>query len=202
MGIRFAAIATNKSFTPETVNELAMSLELNKLEFIKKVPFEKSSRINFRNGKKLDICFLEKGTLIFYSAPSLEKKFNLPTSSFLGKSGKFLIDEVSMSFVIDVFENLYEVLYHSDTPDEYIHKIDNTRRKDNEQIEDSTELFFLELSKIIGKSFFSIENDFECYRYSISEEGFTSKDITLPMIVRKHALHSELKKVNSSLFLD
>ena len=179
MGFRFMAIASDKKYEKDNIEELCFQFWLKKLTFEKEVLFEKAVKINFADPGYLDILFLETGTIIFTSDPEITNLANVRRNSFEGKAGFFVADEISMTFRTEYYENywLRKLLLENNGT---IHM--NTHSIGNELVIDFTDGFDLVIqliSSIIGMPFFNIPPEQTCYRYRMTNESIDHSKIGL-----------------------
>jgi len=170
MSMTFMAIATNKTYKKENIDELSFQFWLKKLKYVKEVLVEDAMKINFRDKGYIDIAFLPKGTLIFVSNPKIESIANIKRNSFNGKSGFFAADEISMTFQTVYYENYWLAIKHLEHNGE-IHELITSKRVEFKiPYKDGFDLLMSSISDIIGQEFGQIPSNQIFYRYRITDE--------------------------------
>jgi hypothetical protein len=166
MGFRFAAIATSDKFTKEGIDSFSIRFFCNKLKFVKEVFFEEAMNLNY-DDEYVDILFLNTGTFIFGSSTDALDRLNVKKNSFKNKAADFAIDEGSMTFIVNYYENLepkIELFQHDDKQ--------NVKKSDdfNISFSDGFDLATSLIQNITGQSFYSFENDLKLCRYKFTNE--------------------------------
>lgn len=166
MGFKFSAVATTDKFSKENIDTFSIRFFCNKLIYEKEVIFEESMTLNFQE-EYLDILFLETGTFIFGSNPSTLGKLNIRKNSFNNNVGLFSIEETSMVYMIDYYENtkhLISIIEHNGQ--KISEKIDNISIESTDGFDLTVKL----IEKIIQKNFYEIEPDLNLCRYRFTDE--------------------------------
>jgi len=166
MGFRLAAIATSDKFTKDTIDSFAIRFFCNKLKFEKKVSFEEAMNLNY-DEEYLDILFLDSGTFILGSSIDTLDRLNVKKNSFRNRAADFAIDEDSMTFIVNYYENLetkIELFQHDEKQ--------QVKRSDdfNISFSDGFDLSTTLIQNITGQSFYSFQLDLKLYRYKFTND--------------------------------
>ncbi|MFZ1496009.1 MAG: hypothetical protein WAS72_03065 [Saprospiraceae bacterium] len=173
------AIATDKIYSKENVDEISFQFWMKKLIFEREVLQEEAMNIDFEDDEYIDIAFLPKGTLFFVSDPLIETKVNIKRNSFEGKSGFFVADETSMTFQATYYENYWLSIKQLEHNGEIQELKKGERNEFNIQYSDGFGLVTNSISNIIGQKFFEIEPNQTFHRYRITDEKIDIKDIAI-----------------------
>ena len=182
MGFRFMAIATDKIYSKERVNEISFQFWMKKLKFEREVFQEEAMNIDFEDNEYIDIAFLSTGTLIFVSDPMIETIANIKRNSFEGKAGFFVADETSITFQATYYENYWLSIKQLEHNGEIKELKNGERNEFNIPYSDGFELVTNSISNIIGQNFFGIEPNHTFHRYRITDEKFDIRDIAIDKI--------------------
>ncbi|MGG9961630.1 WG repeat-containing protein [Ferruginibacter sp. SUN106] len=167
MGFKFSAIATTDTFSANEMDSFSCRFFCNRLMFEKEVYLEESMTINY-NIEYIDILFLEKGTLIFGASPKALEKLDARKNSFGNKTGSFAVEETSMVYTVDYFENI----------ETKISLIEFNGNKINKQINNfgiaysnGFDLMIELIKSIIGSSIYELEPGLKLSRYKFTNEA-------------------------------
>lgn len=159
MGFNFSGIAISKNYSND-IKGLAETFGWN-LVFEKEINFEEASA-NWKDEGICDIYFSENGTLIFAGMDTVFEKWGIPGANTL----TFALSETAMAFNLVYFENnemkrsIMEAEGERMSDEGEALEIENTS-------EDTSDLIINLVGEIVGKTFWSIEPDEKCYRYTV-----------------------------------
>jgi hypothetical protein len=161
MGFNISGLAINKNYEKE-FDKLQKELGWN---------LEKQSEINFEtasaNWTEEGICnvyFSENGTLIFMGMDMCTDSFPLKNENTL----TFALSETSMAFNINYCENGVEKRTIMEVNDERMTD-DGDKLEVEEKSEDTSEIIWNQIEKVIGKRFWDIEPNEKATRYVFSK---------------------------------
>ncbi len=164
MGFKFSAVATTDKFSKENIDSFSVRFFCNKLIFEKEVILEESMNLNYQH-EYLDILFLKTGTFIFGSNPSVLDKLNTKRNSFQNSVGIFSIEETSMVYMVDYYENTKQLISFVEHNGE---KISENIENITIEYSDGFDLTVKLIKKILDKDFYELEPDLKLYRYKFS----------------------------------
>ena len=157
MGFNIAGIVIDKSLKNK-VKKISESFDWE-MELEGEVTFEEAME-NWKEPGYCDIYFTDKGTLIFVDMETIQGDFKMADANVLS----FAISETSMAFYFNLYEGdkLRRKIMDLDGEivSEYGEKLEM-----EEKYEDTEELIWAMIEKMLGKSFFKIEPDEIAYRY-------------------------------------
>lgn len=164
MGLNIAGFVIDKNYEND-ISELEDILSA-KLNFKKEIVFEEAIR-GWKNKKTCDIHFTLGGTLVFF-APEYSDlclfKRNQNTLTFC-------LSEMAMIFIITYIENGKPIRAIMES--EGITTENEGIPLEFEKIEDDkSELIYHLIEKILGISFFEIDNEAKCNRYDFKSNFF------------------------------
>ena len=172
MGYNISGLVIDKNY--ENNIEALETILGEKLIFSTKVDFESGSE-NWKEDNYCDIYFSEKGTLIFTSIDRAIAQFKIKKQ----KAFSFALSEMTMTFAVNYTENGNIVRSFAETEDEVRHQ-EVGEKLDFEKTEsDPSELIYHLIEKTLGKKFWDIDLDENCYRYHFKSQNISSeKDTT------------------------
>jgi hypothetical protein len=165
MGFNISGLAINKNYEKEFDQ---LQKELNwKLEKQSEIDFETASS-NWTEDGICNVYFLENGTLIFMGMDMCTESFPLRNANTL----TFALSETSMAFNINYCENGIEKRSIMEVNDERM--IDEGDKLEVEaKSEDTSEIIWNQIEKVIGKSYWDIEFNEKAVRYIFTKNTGT-----------------------------
>jgi hypothetical protein len=174
MGFRFVGIATSDKFSKDNIDEFSIRFFTKKLSFVGEVILEESMQVT-TSDDFIDILFLDTGTLIFGSSIGATAKLNVKGNSFRNKAADFAVDETSMNFIVNYYENLEQKIN--------LFEFDGRRHEQksedfNIEYSDGFDLTTTLIQTVTGKGFNELQPDLKLYRYTFIEgtPNFTDSD--------------------------
>ncbi len=162
MGFNVSGLAINKNYEKE-FDQLQKELGW-KLEKQTEIDFETASA-NWTEDEICNVYFTENGTLLFIGMDMCTDSFPLQNDSTL----TFALSETSMAFNINYCENGIEKRSIMEVNDERI--CDEGEALEVEvNSEDTSEIIWNQIGKVIGKSFWDIEPEEKAIQYIFVKE--------------------------------
>lgn len=161
MGFNVSGLAINKNYESE-FDQLQKELGWN-LEKQSEINFETASA-NWTEDGICDVYFTENGTLIFIGMDMCTDSFPLKNDNTL----TFALSETSMAFNINYCEKGIEKRSIMEVNDDRM--IDEGEKLEvEEKSEDTSEIIWNQIEKVIGKSFWDIQPNEKAIRYIFSK---------------------------------
>lgn len=169
MGFNISGIAINRNYERE-FEQLQKELGWN-LEKQSEIDFETASS-NWTEDGICNVYFTEKGTLMFIGMEMCTESFPLQNTNTL----TFALSETSMAFNINYCENGVEKRSIMEVNDARM--VDEGEKLEvEENSEDTSEIIWNQIEKVIGKKFWDIEPDEKAVRYVFVKEAETKDSI-------------------------
>lgn len=161
MGFNISGLAINKNYERE-FDQLQKELGWN-LEKQSEIDFETASS-NWTDDGICNVYFTEKGTLMFIGMDMCTESFPLKNDNTL----TFALSETSMAFNINYCENGVEKRSMMEVNDERMQD-EGEKLEVEDESEDTSEIIWNQIEKVIGKSFWDIEPDEKAVRYVLKQ---------------------------------
>jgi hypothetical protein len=158
MGFNISGIAINKSFK-DNFDELLANFNWD-VVFHEEVTFEEASK-NWKDKELCDVFFTETGTLLFVNMDLCIEPWRLKDCNVF----TFTLSETSMAFSIQYSENLALKRSIMEVNGERLEDSGDSFDFENE-IPDTAEIIWRQLGIMLGKSFWDIDFQAPCHRYS------------------------------------
>ncbi|QNK77741.1 hypothetical protein H7F37_01220 [Winogradskyella sp. PAMC22761] len=157
MGFNISGLAINRNYENE-FDQLQKELGWN-LEKQSEIDFETASS-NWTEDEVCNVYFTKNGTLIFIGMDMYTDSFPLKSDNTL----TFALSETSMAFNINYCENGVEKRSIMEVNDERMTD-EGEKLEIEEKSEDTSEIIWNQIEKVIGKRFWDIEPDEKAVRY-------------------------------------
>ena len=161
MGFNISGLAINKNYEQE-FDKLQQELGWN-LEKQSEIDFETASS-NWTEDGVCNVYFSENGTLIFIGMDMCTDSFPLKNDNTL----TFALSETSMAFNINYCENGIEKRSIMEVNEDRMTD-EGKKLEVEEKSEDTSEIIWNQIEKVIGKRFWDIEPDEMALRYVFSK---------------------------------
>jgi len=176
MGFNISGLAINKNYEND-FDQLQKELGWN-LEKQSEIDFEKASS-NWMEDGICNVYFTENGTLMFIGMDMCRDSFPLKNDNSLS----FALSETSMVFNINYCEKGIEKRSIMEVNDERI--IDEGEKLEVEiKSEDTSEIIWNQIEKVIGKRFWDIEPEEKAVMYTFNKEKVE------PVVVESQQMNS------------
>ncbi len=150
MGFNISGIVVNKNFDKD-IKKFAEAMGLN-IAYQKEVTFETASA-NWTEEPNCFVHFTDQATIAFMPMEKASEPFQLRDATVL----TFIYSAVSMTFKIDYFEGFESKRSHIESDGETF--MSEGKLPEDEQAEDTSDLVFMLMNKVLGKDWHSIELD-------------------------------------------
>lgn len=162
MGFNISGLAINKNYEKE-FDQLQKELGWN-LEKQSEIDFETASA-NWTEDGVCNVYFTENGTLMFIGMGMCTESFPLKNDSTL----TFVLSEISMAFNINYCENGVEKRSIMEVNDERM-KDEGEKLEVEAESEDTSEIIWNQIEKVIGKRFWDINPDEKAVMYVFKKD--------------------------------
>ncbi|MGB1037360.1 MAG: hypothetical protein ACPGYY_01855 [Bacteroidia bacterium] len=167
MGLNISGIVIDKNYE-NSLTELETILD-QKLVFEKEITFEDSLE-SWKEDTYCDVYFSKKGTFILTSMDMGGFEFYADNQTILS----FILSEMTMMFTINYTKNneLIRSIMESEEMNEDVGKPFDFEKDED----DKSELIYHLIEKTLGESFYDIDIEVKCFRYSFKGEMTSSKN--------------------------
>ncbi len=188
MGFNISGIAINSNYENK-IQELQKDLGFS-LEFIEEVYFETASA-NWTDSKDAFIYFDKESTLIFLNSDFCDDSYDVDKKEVL----TFALFESSMAFYFSYTVDKKLMREVMEVNGDYICN-EGSPLPFEDRCDDTSEMIWTQLDKILSTNFHSIELGEKAYKYKISFNKVDASDKTYDSISGSDLISNDLNKTN------